>query len=189
MPDADRDKWNARYATEEPPREPSAVLVSLEPFLPSRGRALDVAGGAGRHALWLAGRGLDVTIADISSAGLAIARRRATEESLQIAMLEIDLAAEPFPAGPWDLIVSVCHVNRPLFAVYPSVLAPGGILAVIQPTKRNLERHAKPPAGFLLEDGELPSLVTGLEIVHYEEGWLADERHDAVLIAQRRHAE
>jgi tellurite methyltransferase len=103
--------------------------------------------------------------------------------------LETDLELEPFPAGPWDLIVSVCYLLRPLFAVYPRFLAPGGILAVVQPTKKNLERHDKPPADFLLDDGELPRLVSGLEVVHYEEGWLADGRHDAVIVARRHRGE
>ena len=68
MSQADRQKWNDKYAAGFPmPREPAAVLVGLDRFLPRRGRALDVAGGAGRHGIWLAQRGLDVTIADISA--------------------------------------------------------------------------------------------------------------------------
>jgi SAM-dependent methyltransferase len=187
MSDFDRQKWNAKYAAgEQSPREPSAVLVGLANFLPSRGRAIDVAGGTGRHGIWLASRGLEVTIADISPVGLAVARDRAAEAGVRINTLEIDLEQSPLPAGPWDLIVSVCYLWRPLFAVYPEVLAPGGILAVIQPTLKNLRRHEKPPAPFLLAENELPSLATGLEIVHYQEGWLADARHDACLVARKR---
>ena len=185
MSDFDRQKWNVKYAAEEAPREPSAGLVALGRLLPHRGRALDVACGAGRHGIWLAQRGLDVTVADISSVALQLAGQRATERGVTITPLEIDLEQQPFPAGPWDLIVSACYLHRPIFAAYPAALAPGGSLVVIQPTKRNLERHDKPPADFLLDDGELPRLVTGLEIVHYEEGWLADGRHDAVLVARQ----
>ena len=96
-----------------------------------------------------------------------------------------DLEEKPFPAGPWDLILSCRYLQRPLFKIYPQVLAPGGTLIVIQPTKTNLERHAKPPADFLLDDGELPGLVFGLKVVHLEEGWLADGRHDAVVVARK----
>jgi SAM-dependent methyltransferase len=159
--------------------------VGLDRYLPRRGRALDVAGGAGRHGIWLAQRGLDVTIADISARGLALAREEAAAAGVRITTLETDLELAPFPTGPWDLIVSICYLLRPLFAAYPSALAPGGILAVVQPTKKNLERHDKPPADFLLDDGELPRLVGGLEVLHYEEGWLADGRHDAVIVAKR----
>jgi SAM-dependent methyltransferase len=186
MPEFDRQKWNAKYADPEfAPREPSAVLVGLDAYLPRRGRAIDVAGGAGRHGIWLAKRGLDVTIADISSVGLAVARQRAAEAGLNVTLRETDLQLDPFPAGPWDVIVSVRYLWRPLFKVYPTVLAKGGTLVVIQPTKRNLERHAKPPPDFLLEDGELPTLITGLEILHATEGWSADDRHDAVIVARR----
>jgi hypothetical protein len=186
MSDFDRQKWNAKYADADfAPREPSVGLVRLDRFLPRRGRALEVAGGAGRHAIWLAGRGLDVTIADISAVGLAQARERAAAAGLAIRTLEIDLQEDPFPAGPWDLIVSVCFLWRPIYAAYPAALAPGGLLVVIQPTKKNLQRHDKPPADFLLDDGELPRLVQGLEIVHFEEGWLGDDRHDAVLVARK----
>ena len=187
MSQFDREKWNAKYAAGLPmPREPAGVLVGLDPYLPRSGRALDVAGGAGRHGIWLAQRGLDVTIADISPLGLARAREEAAAKGVSIATLEADLELDPFPTGPWDLIVTVCYLMRPLYAVYPHVLSPGGVLAVVQPTKANLQRHDKPPADFLLDDGELPRLVAGLEIVHYEEGWLADGRHDAVVVARRR---
>lgn len=186
MSEFDRSKWDAKYADPQfAPREPSAVLVSLERFLPRQGRAIDVAGGAGRNAIWLAQRGLDVTIADVSRVGLEQSQQRAAEAGVMIRTLCTDLAEQPFPSGPWDLIVSCRYLQRPLFKSYPQALAAGGTLVVIQPTKTNLQRHEKPPPDFLLEDGELPRLVTGLSIVHYEEGWLADERHDAVVVARK----
>jgi tellurite methyltransferase len=186
MSDFDRHKWNAKYtAGFAAEREPSQVLVGLEQFLPKQGRALEIASGAARNGIWLARRGLDVTVADISAVGLAVARERAAEAGVTLTTLESDLQDQPFPAGPWDLILSVCYLWRPLFARYPAVLAPGGLLVVIQPTKTNLTRHNKPPADFLLDDGELPRLVTGLEILHYAEGWQADDRHDAVIVARQ----
>jgi tellurite methyltransferase len=185
MSDFDRQKWDAKYTAEEAPREPSHGLVALDRFVPKSGKALDIACGAARHGIWLARRGLDVTAADISAVALKLALGRAAERGVMITPLEIDLEQEPFPAGPWDLIVSACYLQRSIFAAYPTALAPGGTLVVIQPTKRNLERHAKPPFDFLLEEGELPRLVGGLEILHYEEGWSADDRHDAVIVARR----
>jgi hypothetical protein len=186
MPDSDRTKWDAKYAAAaEMPREPSAVFAALARLLPARGRAIDVAGGAGRHGIWLAQRGLEVTIADVSPVGLSVARQRAAEAGVAVQTLCIDLEEEAFPAGPWDLIVQVCYLWRPLLAVYPQVLSAGGTLVVIQPTKSNLQRHDKPPAPYLLEEGELLRLVPSLEVVHYQEGWLADGRHDATLVARK----
>lgn len=186
MPAADREKWDAKYrAEDDAPRAASAVLRGLRPWLPQGGRALEVAGGAGRNAIWLAQQGFDVTVADVSPVGLALAQSRAAAAGVRLRTLEVDLETSPLPAGPWDLIVSVCYLWRPLFAAYSNALAEGGALAVVQPTTRNLERHAKPPAAYLLDEGELPRLVAGLEIVHWQEGWLADDRHDAVLVARR----
>jgi tellurite methyltransferase len=186
MPATDRTKWDAKYSlTDAAPTEPSAVLIGLANYLPAMGRALDVAGGAGRNAIWLARRGLDVTIADISLVGLALAKERAAAVGVDVETIEIDLERDQLRAGPFDLIVSVCYLWRPLFADIPRLLAPDGILCVIQPTKKNLERNDKPPAAYLLDEGELPRLVSRLEFVHYEEGWLADSRHDAVLVARK----
>jgi len=183
---ADRTKWDAKYAAaDSAPREPSAVLTSLADYLPTCGRALDIAGGAGRNAIWLAQRGLDMTIADISTVGLALVKERAAAAGVTVNTIAIDLERDPLPAGPFDLILSVCYLWRPLFAEIPRILAPGGRLVVIQPTKRNLERNDKPPAAYLLDEGELPRLTSGLEIIHYQEDWLADGRHDAVLVARR----
>jgi len=187
MPAADRQKWNAKYAAaDSAPREPSAVLLSLDAYLPTHGRALDIAGGAGRNAIWLAKRGLDVTIADVSPVGLALARQRAAAEQVSIETIETDLEHSPLPRGPFELILSICYLWRPLFAQFPASLAPGRILAVIQPTIKNLERNEKPPAAFLLQAGELRTLADGLQIIHYSEDWSADGRHDAVLVAQKR---
>src|SRR4051812_22496005 len=153
MPAADREKWNAKYSlADTAPSQPSAVLLTLANYLPRRGRALDIAGGAGRNALWLAQRGLDVTIADISPVGLQTARQRAAEQGLTLNTLEIDLEQQPLDLPPFDLILSVGYLWRPFFAEFPRLLSPGGILAVIQPTKRNLERNDKPPAPYLLEE-------------------------------------
>lgn len=186
MSEYDRTKWNAKYQTlggKLP--EPSSLITSIGELLPQSGSALDIAGGTGRHAIWLAHRGLDVTLADISENGLQIAEGHAAESGVSMKTVQVDFEMDRFPAGPWDLILSVCYLWRPLFQVFPRVLRPNGMLVVVQPTRKNLERHEKPPAGFLLADGELPSLVTNLEIVRYEEGWLADGRHDALLVAQR----
>lgn len=213
MSASDREKWDARYRAAGQPLDstdanppayeqdqPSSVLVALDAWLPRRGRALDVAGGAGRHALWLARRGLDVTLCDISPVALELAQRRARAAGLSLRtwQCDLELACQPecprdldgaiLPTGPWDLILSVLYLQRPLFPVLIRQLAAEGTLVVIQPTRTNLDRRAKPPAEYLLEDGELPRLAEGLEILHHEEGWLADGRHDAVLVARRPQA-
>ncbi len=184
---AERTKWDARYRASSPSFTPSPFLAELDAVLPRRGRALDVGGGAGRNALALARRGLDVTLADISPVGLDLARAEAERAGVPLATVALDfeLELDATPAGPWDLILQLHYLHRPLFARYPALLAPGGLLVVVHPTRTNLERHSKPGPDFLLEDGELPGLVSSLEIVRYEEGWLDEGRHEARLVARR----
>jgi tellurite methyltransferase len=181
----DRERWNARYREEEPRRAPSSFLTGLDALLPRRGRALDVAGGTGRHALWLARRGLAVTLADVSEVALDEAMRSARAEGLPLATVQVDLEEAPLPEGPWDLILCAYFLHRPLFAAFPGALAPGGWLAFAHATRRNLERHARPGPAFLLEEGELATLVRGLHVIQLTEGWFEEGRHEARLVARK----
>lgn len=83
MGDADKQKWDARYAARGPHTAgPDEFLLSVDHALPHSGLALDVAGGTGRHALWLANRGLETTLLDISETGLAIADQLASAATI-----------------------------------------------------------------------------------------------------------
>ena len=94
----DREKWDRRYEDRDrTPTTPSVAITELAELLPRRGRALDLAGGHGRHAIWLARRGLDVTVADISPVGLGLARERAEESGLRVRTACVDL--EDYPRG------------------------------------------------------------------------------------------
>lgn len=184
MSDAEKERWNERYLEGAGATEPSAFLLSLDRELPRTGRALDLAGGRGRHAIWLARRGLDVTLADISDVGLALARDAAAEAEARVRTVAVDLERSPIPPGPWDLIVCFHYLHRPLFAQIPRALAPGGHFVFCQLTLRNLERHPRPGPPYLLEEGELPRLLVGLELLRYEEGWLDEGRHEARAVAR-----
>jgi tellurite methyltransferase len=181
MAASDREKWNAKYRGEEAIAQPSPFLAALSDLLPARGQALDVAGGSGRNALWLLQRGLQVTIVDISEVGL----ERAASAAGGLRTVQLDLELDPLPAGPWDLIVCSHFLHRPLFQQFPHLLAPGGLLVVVHPTASNLKDHPHPTRQYLLEDGELVSLVAGLEVVYSEEGWMESRRHEAWLVARK----
>jgi SAM-dependent methyltransferase len=185
MSDTERTKWNARYAAEGASRDPSRLITELDDLLPRRGRALDLAGGGGRHAIWLAKRGLDVTLADIAEEGLAIARAAADDAGVPLSTIALDLETDPLPEGFWDLILTFHYLHRPLFETVPRALVPGGFFVVVHPTRSNLARHPKPGPAFLLEDGEIRGLAGHLEIVRCEEGWLTEGRHEARLVARR----
>ncbi len=185
MPTEDRQKWNARYGAQAGPREPSAFLRSVADLLPHTGRALELAGGPGVESCWLAKRGLDVTLVDISDVALSRAAELARAEGVVLQLQPLDLELEPLPPGPFNAVLCLNYLWRPLFAAIPQVLAPGGLLVFAQPTVRNLERHPHPSARFLLGDGELPGLLQGLDVVSYTEGWTEEGRHEARLVATR----
>ena len=184
MTQHDREKWDRKHAEADLYQDVSQVVLAYQAYFPMSGSALDVAGGTGRHAVWLARRGMDVTIVDVSPVALRQANRRAEESGVALHSLcqDLDLG---LPAGSWDLIFSHLFFDRRLFNDFQKALAPGGRLVVIQPTQTNATRHAKPPERFLPRDDELPGLVDELDIVLYETGWLQDGRFDAVLVAER----
>lgn len=186
MSQLDREKWDRKYADPDlAPREPSPSLLRLKAFLPKSGRALDVAGGAGRNSIWLAQRGLDVTLADVSEVGLELAQKRAVESGATIRFLPTDLESDGIPAGPWDLVLSHYYFCRSIFSDMVDSLTNGGRLVVVQPTVRNLERNDKPPREFLLEDGELLRLAKGLETLFHDESWTPEGRYEAVIVARK----
>ena len=163
-------------------------IVAQAAHLPTRGRALDVAGGGGRHAIWLARRGLDVILVDVSEVALRIAGKRAAEAGVAVRMLLRDLATGALPAGPFDVVVIHGFLHHDVLDRVPAVLAPGGLLLFSQATTTNLERHERPPARFCLEPGEMARIADrlGLEVVDLQEHWTAEGAHRAELVARNR---
>jgi hypothetical protein len=184
--ESDAERWDRKYS-ERGPRsgEPAPFLLEVEDELPDRGAALDLAGGAGRNALWLARRGLQVTLCDVSGVALTLAAREARAQGLALVTDQRDLEVEPVPEGPWELILVHDYLSRDLFTRFPDLLASEGLLVYVQPTRRNLERHAHPSARFLLEEGELGRLAEGLVVLRHEEGWSSSGRHEARLLARK----
>lgn len=119
------------------------------------------------------------TAADLERAAAA-----AREAGVPLRTQRVDVECEPLPPGPYALVLCLNFLWRPLFAAIPQVLAPGGLFVFAQPTRSNVERHAHPSARFLLEDGELPGLLQGLEVVSFTEGWTEEGRHEARLVAR-----
>lgn len=184
----DLERWESRWrdrADLELP--PTAWLVDHLDALPTAGRALDWAGGDGRHALLLAERGLDVTLVDIAPTALATAARRAGARGISLDPVAVDLAHDDPPPGPYAVVLCAHHLDRSMPARASGLLAPGGLLVWIQPTVRNLERHSRPPRDFCLAEGELATLLDRpeFEVVILEEGWGSEGRHEACGIARR----
>ncbi len=182
-----RSSWNNRYRERSAPVDPSAfVTVELAPLLGPPGRALDLAGGAGRHGVWLAESGWETTMIDTSEVAIALAAERAGEAGVDVTLVHSDLTAATLPDGPWDLVLIVHYLQRDLFSPAIELLADDGLIAFSVATVRNLERRERPSLPYLLQEGEAPSLVDGLQILHYAEGWSIEDRHEARVVARKR---
>ena len=109
------DEWNARYASrEEIASEPAALLVDAASELPP-GRALDLACGAGRNALWLASRGWEVTAIDGAEEAIRLVREHDATMDARVLDLALDVPL-PFADESFDLVAILYYLHRPLFA-------------------------------------------------------------------------
>ena len=188
MAEGDRERWNATWRERAGELEtPAAFLVEHAHLLPAKGKALDIAGGAGRHAVWLARRGLDVTLVDVSDVAITRAETKAAGAGVKLRARRVDLD-EPLDLAPlYDLVVIVHYLSREQRDAYAHLLVEGGLLVYVQQTVVNLERHARPSRRFLVEEGELAAWARGIgfEIVAEREGWNDDGVHEAAVIARR----
>lgn len=166
-----RTRWNARWREKsERPFEPDPWLLRVHPLLPG-GRALDIASGRGRNALFLAEQGMSVTALDVSEEALAQLGREATRRGLKVVTRRVDLEADPrLPAELFDLVIDFFYLHRPLLPLLRHAVRPGGV-AVLRTFS-----HAGPfPGGpknpeFVLRPGELLEMFAGWEILLHEEG-------------------
>jgi SAM-dependent methyltransferase len=185
MASDDKTHWDQKYQ-ERPEKwqDPDPFLIeAYRQFLESGspGYALDVAGGAGRHAIWLASRGWRVKIVDISVVGLDLARhkaiqtlgRRRAAESISVQAADLSAAQGSSPdlgRDLFDLVVVFRYLNRELFPALVRALKPGGILIYETYTIGQLKFvHGPHDARFLLQADELRQAFSGLEILQYEE--------------------
>jgi len=161
-------RWRAKAADADWQADP--WLQRVLPLL-QQGRALDVACGNGRNALFLAERGFTVTAVDFSAEALALAHREAAARGLTIETRRVDLEADPLlPAGPFDLVLDFFYLHRPLLPSLMALLRPGGCMVL-----RTFSRAGPFPGGlanpaFVLNPGELPELFRGWDILIHEEG-------------------
>jgi len=183
MSSEDRSKWNARYldGAYESRTHPSALLVKWQDRLPV-GRALDVASGAGRNALWLAERGYEVTAVDISDVGLRRLAERAGAAKIETVELDLD---QGFPIkGPFNLIIKMRFLSLKLVPTLVERLDAGGVLVCEVLLQSGLGDAAPAPSSFRAAPGALLVATHGLEIMYYDEGPVADPDGRTVFLAR-----
>ena len=167
---------------------PSSWLVQNADVLPRRGKAIDVACGAGRHALLLSAAGLSVRAVDRDAESIAELKASARRLGFRVEAEVKDLETGHADLGEetYDVVLVVNYLHRPLFPVLARALRRGGWLIYETYTTAQAERgHPRNP-DFLLEPGELPRLVAPLEVVRQREGEF--EGHMVSAVAARKPA-
>ena len=190
----DLHDWNKRYRLRERPAEdldaaPTPLLVetasALAPGKAPR-KALDLACGAGRNALWLADHGWEVTAVDAADAAIEILQIRAEERGLKINALVANLEKDEFEIEPsgWDLVAMCYYLQRNLFEPAKRGVAPGGILISIV----HINEEGEDDGPHRLRPGQLEQYFASWEIIHRHEGKATDSAHHravAEIVARR----
>ena len=177
----DSDTWDERYRAASansagrlwsgaPHQAVQELIEALHP-----GRALDLATGDGRNAIFLARRGWDATGVDFSAEGIRLARQRAHRLGAQVQWVVAD-ARSYQPDASFDLVViTYLHLPeveiRSVLRTAASWVVPGGCLLVLGHDKDNLASGAPGPndADILYSRELLESCAAGLRIERSEQ--------------------
>ena len=183
--------WNKKYSERSHSSlDPDPFLVSAyDEFLSSNppGNALDVGGGVGRHAIWLAQRSWRVKLLDISEVGIKQAeenaKRAGTAASISAAICDLN-TMQDLGREQYDLVVVFFFLQRELFPALTTALKPGGFL--IYKTYTAEQKHfigGPSHPMFLLEPNELLGAFPPLRVLHYHE--TIQEKGVAELVARK----
>ena len=186
----DQSRWDKRHAefrSEAPSRFLTEILESGSWEI-KRGRALDLACGQGRHALYLAAKGFEVVAIDVSPAALARGQQRAKERSLTVSWQKADLAQICLAENSFDLIVNCNYLERSLIPHMQAALKKGG--HVIFETYLIDQREIGGPKNpdYLLGHNELLHRFRDFRVLCYREGFFPDGGEPAFragLLAQK----
>jgi len=164
---------------------PARFLVENVHLLP-RGRALDVAMGSGRNAVFLAGIGYDVEGVDISLEATNRALKAAKKAGLNLRVLVADLeSGYGFETGAYDLMICFHYLHRPLIPKMKAALRSRGMV-VYETYIVDQARFGRPRnPDHLLNHNELLDLFRDFRCLRYHEGVMEPRRAVAGIIAQK----
>jgi SAM-dependent methyltransferase len=184
----DRTFWDKRYETEAYifGKEPVEFLRENIDLLP-RGKALDIAMGEGRNAVFLAKNGFSVDGCDISEVAIKKAMDLATENNVKIHAFVADLETYKLPKDTYDVIACFYYLQRDIVSQMKDALKSGGMIIYETYTIENWERGLEGPKNkdYLLKPNELLDLFKDFKIIYYRELVLNNKKAVASLIAKK----
>lgn len=188
---SDQERWDEKY------RGKGLVLgTEINPFLRKhirllpKGKALDIATGEGKNAVFLAHHGFDVEAVDISKFGLRKAQKLAKENGVRIRTLHADLDHYQLEEGRYDLITDFYFLDRRLIPGIKRGLKKGGrvVFETYLTEQMSLGNEGPKNPRYLLKPNELLTLFRGFRILFYREGILRESgtrKAVASLIAEK----
>ena len=159
------------YASDRPnfSQNPSTVLVEAIEGA-KQGRALDVAMGQGRNALFLAQRGWAVTGFDISNEGLNVARGNAEKAGVPLTVQRSSIEDFSYGETQWDLIALIYVPNGAHEGAAMTRLAralkPGGLLVIESFAS---DRQSAPRRPVDIDPAELQKSLVNFDIVRFDD--------------------
>jgi tellurite methyltransferase len=187
----DQKKWDKRFGRKEFTlgKEPNPFLKKYIHLLP-KGKALDIASGEGRNAVFMAQNGFEVDAVDISEKGLKKAQKLATEEGVKIKTFLVDLDQYQIEKGRYDLIANFYFLRRRLIPKIKKGLKKGGkvIFETYLLEHRKIGTGGPKQAKYFLKPNELLRLFKGFRILFYREGIFREggrKKAVASLIAEK----
>ncbi len=170
--ESDRSQWDQVYDQENYVfgKEPSELLVNHVDILPV-GRALDIAMGEGRNAVFLAKKGFVVDGVDISEVAIRKAKRLAKESKVEIATINADLNTYQIKPENYEVILNIQYLQRSLIPQIKRGLKRGGVIVFENQTIDQLKLPGSTgvPREYLLNPGELKELFKDFKILLYTE--------------------
>lgn len=172
--------WDERFRAGEYPTDPdpSPILRQYIEEIPD-GRALDIATGTGRNAVFLAEEGYAVDAIDQSREGLRTTRENASKRDVEdrIELLQTDIPTFEFPSNRYELITISFYRAVDRFPDIKEALVPGGYLFV-EHHLRSTDETPSGPSGDRYRFGanELLHSCLDLTVLYYDER--TEERPD-----------
>jgi len=187
----DLKRWDKRYRERKPDlnRGANTILKKNLRFLP-KGKALDLAAGEGRNALFLAEHGFEAEAVDISPIAISRARKLAKARGVKIKAIAADLDTYPIPPGQYDVILNFYFLDRRLIPRIKKGLKKGGmvIFETYTAEQKKLGTGGPGQTQYVLKPNELLRLFRGFQVLFYREGVFREggkRRAIASLIARK----
>jgi SAM-dependent methyltransferase len=161
--------WDEKYTSAcDPAREPSSFLKEHIHSL-TQGKALDLAMGNGRNALFLAMHGYEVDALDYSKVAVDKVRSFVQKKSLPVHVKQADLTDYQLPENTYDVIINFYFLERTLVPRIKKGLTKGGMLLFETYTTEQSHYGRPHNPDYLLQPNELLHSFIDLHIIYYHE--------------------